>query len=158
MILRHDVALRGGSGLIREDRDATGPSGRARIRAFRPGSASFQAPSFVVNPARGAEGAVMLTVRDLQGKTSHASVDVEEGLTLFGVIATGGDLFRSATLSGCVAIDDVRQLRLSDPPGPAPAGPAVPEPGSLALIGIGAGTLAVAAGLRRRSRASMKGV
>jgi len=108
----------------------------------------FSSLSFAVNPVNGSDANLTLTVLNQNGGTGTHTLPVTPGLVFFGVIASNGQVITQATIESSLAaqITDIRQIRVGLVP--------VPEPGSLALFGIGLASAGALGAWRRRARAS----
>ena len=84
-----------------------------------------------------------VTVEGSMG-TSMFQYDLGNGQNFLTIVATGGETILSTTIDYPLGFADLRQPRIS-------GATLVPEPGTLALAGIGLGTAGLA-GLRRRMR------
>lgn len=96
---------------------------------------------FALNPTQpGGSGTALVTVA---GGTTY-SFGFGPGESFLTIVADGGDLITGISLTSDVDIADIRQVRIS-----GSSLLAVPEPGTLALLGLG--LLAIAGGRRVRS-------
>ena len=87
------------------------------------------------------DGEVTITALLSGGGTESATFDLSgNGQNRFHLIATDGQLVSSVQIQTTVDLEDIRQVRIN--------GLVIPEPGSLALVGIGS----LLALRRRRNR------
>jgi len=132
--------------------------GQARIEAsdggftdltigfFDPGSYFDLLIFNIANPT--ADGSVSFSALLSNGNTvtsSNFALD-DNGQNFFTIASNGGTLIDTLTITTTVDMNDVRQIRFGDILRPMP--PAVPEPATLSLFGLGMAAL----GLRQRRR------
>jgi len=132
--------------------------GQARVEAYDgafsylsiavPGG-TFEDLIFNLNNVQGSTGTADITVNLLGGGSEHFTLDIAMGSNFGTILATGGDLITSLNFSSTTGIEyaDIRQARISG----AQDGTVVqiiPEPGSVALLGLSLGLMGF---MRRRS-------
>ena len=85
------------------------------------------------------DGEVTFTINQLSGSPLVQTFDVDAGgENFFTILATDDQLITSIQFTSTVGLDDLRQIRIS---GVGGSETIVPEPATLALLGIGLGTV-----------------
>jgi len=130
----------------------TPSAGQARVEAadgafttlgINLGTGTFTDIIFNLNTVNSTPGTATVTVSQKVGADQVFLLPVAQGSNFLTIVAINGELMTGVGISSTVAINDIRQTRISG----AAASTVIPEPISSALIGTGLISLAF---LRRR--------
>ncbi|MCU1340096.1 MAG: protein sorting domain protein [Bryobacterales bacterium] len=108
-------------------------------------TATFTDIIFNLNTVNSTPGTATITVTEVGGPGATFALPVGAGSNFLTITTAGGELMTGVTISSNVAINDIRQTRISG----AAAVQAIPEPISSALVGTGLISLFF---IRRRAR------